>query len=152
MLYTTDAIFKALSDGYNPTYLRLNFGDSYELKESDYLVWDLDDLRTESDYIEFINKHKTKIIDARTRIKENLFWSVEHLKTFNKIPEVFDSTYNYDFLDKYIKEVAEKINNVISTWDYYYSYELDIYAGQRRVLIIKGSEKTLILDIINDIH
>ena len=149
MLYTSDAIFKALSDGYNHAYLGLKFGEN--LKETEYLIWDIHLSRSDDEYIEYINEAKTKIDNVETRIRENIFWSLEHLRIFNKIPLVFANQYNLKFLEGLLEEIVEKLKAIIVNWNSIV-YEYDIYIGERRVLVIEDDNKVIVLDIFNSLH
>lgn len=151
MLDATSKIFKALCDGYNFSYMGLNFGEKSNIKEEEYLIWDIHISRTDKEYIKYINESIIEISDIESRVKENVFWSLEHLKTFNKIPEVFNNEFSYRHLVDLLDEFVKKLNSIIKRWDAK-CFEYDIYAGERRVLVITEVNKIIILDILNDLH
>lgn len=144
-----------LSDGYNPTILDVKVSIDKKLKDQDRFIFSSpNNLGTESFFLDKIQPTKKDITNIKERINENFSWCLNHLATFNNVPDIFSSSYHIENLSQLVEKVKMHIFDLTDLWDIIsYEYLVDTKDGSLvRVLFIHSDNKSLILDFGNYIH
>jgi hypothetical protein len=147
--------FNVLSDGYNPAIIDLQVSIDKRIVEKDIFV--LPNHYGNKDNNRFFDKiisTKRDISQLHKRLDENFQWCLEHLLSFSKVPSLFESKFHLENFNKLVNKVKNQLNDFIETWDYKANeYVIDTNDGSlRRIIILQGDNRTIVIDFGNFIH